>query len=323
MTTTLDSLHAQLAKPFPSKSIAWRVGSTNTEKTRGTALPYMTPRAIQDRLDEAVGPGGWEAKYRVVETEVASRKMAAMFCAISLYLDGKWVTKEDAVEISANGESGRGHIDPVKTAVSDAFKRAAVLWGLGRYLYEFEAPWVALKEGGKHFATQPCLPAHMLPEGDTGAAPPAPAQAPAEPEPAEKISASAKPTRTAPAAKAAPAPAPAAESLAASVDTPAPAAAVPAEPAVAAEPAAAAAPAPEAGEPATAGGTGGVLDQLQGTALETAKNVLERARTGKAPISLLRNYLKGDSAKKLFSPEAITGLGTELDTIEASARAVV
>lgn len=325
MTTTIDNLHTSLAKPFPSKSIEWRVGATNSDKSRGTALPYMTARAIQDRFDEAVGPGGWEAKYRVVETEVANRKMAAMFCAISLYIDGKWVTKEDAVEISATSESGRNHIDPVKTAVSDAFKRAAVLWGLGRYLYEFEAPWVALKDGGKYFATQPSLPAHLLPEGDTGAAKSAPAQASAEPEPTEKAPAPVKPTRAAPAAKAAPASAaeapaeqaaPAAPAASAE-EPPAPAAEAPAE---AAAPAAAA-PNAEAAEPAPAGGTGGVLDQLQGTALETAKNVLERARTGKAPISLLRNYLKGDSAKKLFSPEAITGLGAELDTIEANARA--
>lgn len=317
--TTIDNLHTQLAKPFPSKAIEWRVGSTNSDKTRGTALPYMTARAIQDRFDEAVGPGGWEAKYRVVETEVASRKMAAMFCAISLHLDGRWVTKEDAVEISATTESGRNSIDPVKTAVSDAFKRAAVLWGLGRYLYEFDAPWVALKDGGKYFATQPSLPAHMLPEGDTGAAAPAsaaPAQAAAEPEPEKaQATAPAKAERAKPAAKpaaepAAPAAAPV-EAAPAAEAAPAPAESAAADPA----------PAEEAAAPAASGGTGGVLDQLQGTALETAKNVLERARTGKAPISLLRNYLKGDSAKKLFSPEAIVGLGAELDAIEAGARA--
>lgn len=328
---TFDQLHLSLAKPFPSKSIEWRVGSTNSDKTRGTALPYMTARAIQDRFDEAVGPGGWEAKYRVVETEIASRKMAAMFCAISLYVDGKWVTKEDAVEIAVSGESGRGHIDPVKTAVSDAFKRAAVLWGLGRYLYGFDAPWVDLKDG-KYFVTQPSLPAHLLPEGDTGVAAPtrsgeapaaekaaAPAQAPA---PAEKPAAPARQTRAAPAAK--PMPAATAEAPAepaapaASAETPAPVAA-PVEP-VAEVPAATETPAPEAAaEQAPA--AGGVLALLQGTALETAKNVLDRARTGKAPISLLRNYLKGDSAKKLFSPDAIVGLGAELDTIESGLRA--
>lgn len=332
---TFDQLHLSLAKPFPSKSIEWRVGATNADKSRGTALPYMTARAIQDRFDEAVGPGGWEAKYRVVETEIASRKMAAMFCAISLYIDGKWVTKEDAVEISASGESGRSHIDPVKTAVSDAFKRAAVLWGLGRYLYGFDAPWVDLKDG-KYFVTQPCLPAHLLPEGDTGTGAPArsneapvaekTAAAPQAAAPAEKPAAAAKPTRAAPAPATKPAPAAVAEAPpaepaapAASVEAPAPDEAPVAQ--------AAEVPAAAAETPAPAAGTeqapaaGGVLALLQGTALETAKNVLDRARTGKAPISLLRNYLKGDSAKKLFSPDAIVGLGAELDTIESGLRA--
>lgn len=320
--TPIDKLHGALAAPFPGNLIEWRVGAVNADKTRGQALPYTTARAIQDRLDDVMGPGGWEAKYRVVESDMGGQKLSAMFCAISLYIDGRWITKEDAVALTAVSDASRSHIDPVKTAVSDAFKRAAVHWGLGRYLYEFEAPWVALKEGGKYFAAQPSLPRHLLPEGDVSATKAgAPADAGGAPAADSRKGArlTAVPgTEPAPAAAAA---APEATPPEAAAERPRPAKAEAATEVPVAQPQTTEAPAAEAPAAEATHAQGGVLSTLEGTAFETAKNVLERARTGKAPISLLRNYLNGDSAKKLFTGPAIVGLFTELEAIESELRA--
>ena len=38
-----------------------------------------------------------------------------------------------------------------RAALSDAFKRAAVRWGIGRYLYDLDSPWVALEAAGRSF----------------------------------------------------------------------------------------------------------------------------------------------------------------------------
>lgn len=38
-------------------------------------------------------------------------------------------------------------IEPVKGGLSDAYKRAAVKWGIGRYLYDMEAAWVDVDPG--------------------------------------------------------------------------------------------------------------------------------------------------------------------------------
>jgi hypothetical protein len=35
--------------------------------------------------------------------------------------------------------------------LSDALKRAAVRWGVGRYLYEMKSPWVAIEARGKSY----------------------------------------------------------------------------------------------------------------------------------------------------------------------------
>lgn len=45
-----------LAKPFAPEDLEWRLQNTIEEQMRGLAVPYVTNRAIQNRLDE-VWPG--------------------------------------------------------------------------------------------------------------------------------------------------------------------------------------------------------------------------------------------------------------------------
>ena len=46
-----------LAKPFAPEDLEWRLQNTIEEKMRGLAVPYVTNRAIQNRLDEVCGAG--------------------------------------------------------------------------------------------------------------------------------------------------------------------------------------------------------------------------------------------------------------------------
>ena len=55
---TPEELRAVLSAPFSSSDIEWRVSATNAEKTKGLAVPYVTNRAIQNRLDDTVGIDG-------------------------------------------------------------------------------------------------------------------------------------------------------------------------------------------------------------------------------------------------------------------------
>ena len=43
---------SKLREPFPPSEIECRVGATNSDKTKGIALPYITNRAEQNRLDD-------------------------------------------------------------------------------------------------------------------------------------------------------------------------------------------------------------------------------------------------------------------------------
>jgi hypothetical protein len=70
----------------------------------------------------------------------------SQLCGISIFCAerGEWVQKWDAAENT--------DIEPVKGGISDSFKRAAVLWGIGRYLYGLAAMWVEIEQRGRSWA---------------------------------------------------------------------------------------------------------------------------------------------------------------------------
>lgn len=123
-----------LAAPFPPEAIDWRVGSTNKDKNKGMALAYIDARAVMDRLDTIVGPSNWQCNY--------SQAGTIMICAIGIRFED-WIWKQDG--------AGATDFEGEKGAMSDAFKRAAVRFGIGRYLYDIKAPWVNIEAFGRSF----------------------------------------------------------------------------------------------------------------------------------------------------------------------------
>lgn len=129
----MTDLFAALSAPFAPSCVSWRVGSTNAEKTKGMALAFINSRDVQDRLDEAVGPENWQDRYEFHGPRT--------ICYLALRIDGEWVTKADG--------AGDSDVESEKGAISDALKRAAVKWGIGRYLYHLPSPWVEIEQRGR------------------------------------------------------------------------------------------------------------------------------------------------------------------------------
>jgi hypothetical protein len=125
-----------LAQPFSASDVEWKIQVTNAEKTSGMAVPYIASRAIQTRLDTVVGPLNWRNYF-------AEWHGTAQLCGISIYCDERkeWVTKYDG--------ASNTDIEPIKGGLSNAFKRAAVQWGIGRFLYSMDAIWVDVEQRGK------------------------------------------------------------------------------------------------------------------------------------------------------------------------------
>ncbi len=139
MDANYEEIMKRLREPFSSREIEWKIQVTTKDKTRGMAVAYMDARAVQKRLDEAVGPFNWKNVYSLWHDN-------AQICGISIFhMERKeWVTKFDGAENS--------DIEPVKGGLSDSFKRAATVWGIGRYLYEMDGVWVEIESRGKSYA---------------------------------------------------------------------------------------------------------------------------------------------------------------------------
>ena len=134
-----EELRRALAAPIARGDIEWRISATTKDKARGLAVPYVTNRAIQNRLDDTVGVDGWYNEF------AAWKNGSAQLCGISIYLKEQalWLTKWDGADDS--------DIESVKGGLSDSMKRAAVEWGIGRYLYGMTQLWVSVQPCGKGF----------------------------------------------------------------------------------------------------------------------------------------------------------------------------
>jgi hypothetical protein len=148
------TIQDRLRMPFNVNRVSWRVGATNSksnggEASKGIALAYIDARDVMHRLDEVFGLEGWQDSY----SETPSGRL---ICSISVMINGEWVRKSDgAGDTDVEGEKG---------AISDAFKRAAVKLGIGRYLYELGTTWVEVDKW-KKIQNPPQLPSWATPDG--------------------------------------------------------------------------------------------------------------------------------------------------------------
>ena len=99
-------------------------------------VPYIDARQVAQRLDEVVGADNWENILEPVDN--------GMLCTLIIHFGEKKIVKSDV------GTSG--NIEKEKSMASDAFKRAAVKFGIGAYLYDMQA--VMLPKKGKYPTTK-------------------------------------------------------------------------------------------------------------------------------------------------------------------------
>jgi hypothetical protein len=138
-----------LLAPFSAAIVGWKAQATTKDGSRAMAVAYIDARAVADRLDESVGPENWCDGYIVLGEQ---RTSGGMEIVVACRLTVLGVTKEDV---------GTG--EDYKAAYSDAFKRAGVRHGIGRYLYSLDKQWVAYDAYAKQLKETPVLPAWAVP----------------------------------------------------------------------------------------------------------------------------------------------------------------
>jgi len=117
----------QLKKDIPYQ---WRVQSFSKNKPMASCVAYIDARDVMNLLDEIVGPENWQDDYKVINNQ--------LFAGIGIKVNSEWIWKWDTgTESQTEKEKG---------VVSDSFKRAAVKWGIGRFLYDLEIRYVKANE---------------------------------------------------------------------------------------------------------------------------------------------------------------------------------
>ena len=151
----MNELQRGLERPFPVERLHWRCGARTKDKTKGVPLAYIDARDVMRRLDEVCGFDGWQNKYTLADSGL-------LICDIGIRINEdewgafSWLWR-------SNG-AGDTQVEAEKGKASDAFKRAAVMWGVGRYLYNLPNEWLPIDEYGK-FKQKPTLPKWATPEG--------------------------------------------------------------------------------------------------------------------------------------------------------------
>src|SRR5437764_7102172 len=128
VTADVASLTQQLLAPFETDEVKFKPAVVSGN--RALALAYVDARVIQDRLDEVLGVTGWQDEYECLPD-------GSVVCRLRLRLGDEWITKMDVGGQSEQPDEG----DRRKAAFSDALKRAAVKFGIGRYLYRLPQIW--------------------------------------------------------------------------------------------------------------------------------------------------------------------------------------
>lgn len=144
-TSTTQLITQRLALPFDEKEVKFK--PQTIKNNRALAIPYVDVRVIQDRLDQVLGVENWQDEFQLLPD-------GSVLCKLQLKIGDVWITKMDVGSPSEQSDSG----DRLKAAVSDALKRAAVKFGIGRYLYRLPPLWVDYDSAKRQFVSPPRLP---------------------------------------------------------------------------------------------------------------------------------------------------------------------
>lgn len=139
------ALSERLAEPFAVSEVKWK--AQVIRGGRALSVAYVDARCVEDRLDQVFGVDGWQDTYQVLPNN-------SVVCKLRVRVGTDWIEKSDVGSQSDQPDEG----DRLKSAFSDALKRAAVKLGIGRYLYRLPQQWVDYDAQTRQLKGTPKLP---------------------------------------------------------------------------------------------------------------------------------------------------------------------
>lgn len=126
----MNEIIESLSKEIPYQ---WRVQSRTKDRTKALCTSYIDARDVMNLLDQNCI---WKSEFKEIQ--------GFIFAGIAIYWKehGEWVWRWDCGQRIESDPNDQMYEQAGKSASSDAFKRAAVQWGVGRFLYDI--PTVSL-----------------------------------------------------------------------------------------------------------------------------------------------------------------------------------
>lgn len=146
----MDAQHIDLKRLqgfFSEDDVDWKPIAVSKKTGKALAAAYVSNRAIMDRLDDVCGPENWKNEYQ-------PGPGGGVICGLSIRVGDDWVTKWDGADNT--------DVEAVKGGLSTSMRRAAVQWGIGRYMYRLPNQWVPIDQHGR-FSQRPKIPSEFLP----------------------------------------------------------------------------------------------------------------------------------------------------------------
>jgi hypothetical protein len=133
----IQTLRDEFVKEMP---YSWRLQSKTRDKSRGIYVPYIEARDVYNKLDQ-VCLYGWESAFKDV--------CGNIFGGIGIVQEnGSVIWKWDTGMRIEEDKSNKMYDQGAKGSASDSLKRAAVQWGIGRFLYEIDTKLLPLDADG-------------------------------------------------------------------------------------------------------------------------------------------------------------------------------
>jgi hypothetical protein len=140
ITTKPADVWSRLSAPLPQDAIMWRQdGKVISRDGRFFArfVAYVDANTVRERLDSVV-PGEWDLTLELLPSLPGLDDGESAACSFRARLQILGVIREDV-------GMGRDY----KQAATDAFKRAAVRFGIAHELYAYEQNWVEMDGEGR------------------------------------------------------------------------------------------------------------------------------------------------------------------------------
>lgn len=180
MAFLTDNQINALRAPFNPEDISWKPQTVDYKAETALAVAYADPRAYVDRLNDVFGVGGWSDHYRFLatpftkfikgkkawkDTPATEDKLVPgdkIVCVATITINDSVTMERSLIEISSTGDSDASDDNAATSAEAQAFKRAAMKLGIGRYLYELPKVNARFKNG-KWLDGPPGLPDWAIP----------------------------------------------------------------------------------------------------------------------------------------------------------------